>query len=87
MTVSITKQGGRNKTHPMSRGSQARIRKRGDNRGFGNQGRYSRKPISAWKRTGAKKSKKLNLTIKCKKCGKSWLIHGRRLKKVEMLTA
>ena len=34
-------------------GSKARIRKRGDNRGFGNQGKYSRKPIASWKRTGA----------------------------------
>src|SRR3989338_7440599 len=85
MTVTITKQGGRGKTHPMSRGSKARIRKRGDNRGFGNQGKYSRKPIASWKRTGAKKSKSLNLTLRCKKCGKARIMHGRRLKKVEVL--
>lgn len=86
MTVSIAKQGGRSKVHPMSKGGKIRIRLRGDNRGFGNQGKYSRKPISQWKRTGAKKSKSLNLILKCKKCTKLWIFHGARLKKVEIAT-
>lgn len=87
MAVTITKQGGRSKVHPMSKGGRIRIRLRGDDRGFGNQGKYSRKPMLQRKRYGAKKSKSLNLTLKCKKCGKSWLMHGSRMKKVEVATA
>jgi len=64
----------------------SRLRKRGSNRGIGNQGRFSRKAISAWKRTGSKVSKKTDLRYKCKECGKSNMQKsGIRSKKVEFV--
>ena len=84
MGISQSRQMGRNKTHPMSRGSTARMRARGVNRGFGNQGRFSRKAISAFKMCGKKSSKKTDLRYKCKVCGKSTVQYkGWRAKKVE----
>jgi len=86
VTVSQSKQMGRNKNHPLSRGSQTRMRIRGLNRGFGNQGKYSRKAISAFKMTGKKTSKKTDLRYKCKTCKKSVpQKKGFRTKKVEMV--
>ncbi len=85
MSISQSKQMGRNKTHPMSRGSTTRMRKRGVNRGFGNQGRFSRKAISAFKMCGKKNSKKTDLRYKCKVCSKSTIQYkGWRAKKVEL---
>lgn len=50
----------------------ARLEKRGSGKaGFGNKGRYSRKAITAFKRVGAKTSKKVDLRFKCKICNKS----------------
>ncbi|MEA3378111.1 MAG: 50S ribosomal protein L44e [Nanoarchaeota archaeon] len=84
MTISIVKQQGKNKVHPLSRGSKKRIRLRGGFRGVGNKGSFSRGAINKWKRYGAKKSKKVNLKLKCKDCGKSILLIGNRAKKVEV---
>jgi len=84
MTVAQTKQKGKNKTHPLSRGSRVRMRQRGLDRGHGNKGSLSRGAISSWKMTGAKTSKKLNLTLKCKECGKSIIVVGSRTKRVEV---
>ncbi len=84
MAVSQSKQRGKNKTHPLSRGSRARMRKRNLDRGYGNKGSLSRGAISSWKMTGAKTSKKLNLTLKCKECGKSTTVIGSRTKRVEV---
>lgn len=81
--VSQAKSTGRSKAHPMSRGAQARLRKRGLNRGYGNQGRYSKKAIGSWKRTGSKTSKKIDLRFKCKECGKSTMGGGFRVKRPE----
>ena len=39
--------------------------------GYGNKGRYSRKAITAYKRVGAKTSKRIDLRLKCKECSKS----------------
>lgn len=69
-TVALAKSSGRSKTHPMSRGSKGRMKKRGLARGYGNRGRLSKGAISSWKRTGAKTSKKVDLRFKCKECGK-----------------
>lgn len=83
--VSQSKQMGRNKTHPMSRGSRQRMRKRGLDRGAGNKGRSSRGAVSSWKRYGAKKSKKTDLRYKCAVCGKSIMQKfGIRAKKIEI---
>ena len=85
VSVLQSKQTGRNKTHPMSRGSKSRMRARGLNRGFGNQGRYSRKAISGFKMTGKKASKKTDLRYKCKVCNKMTAQKkGFRAKKIEM---
>ncbi len=84
MAILQSKQMGRNKTHPMSRGSKQRMRARGLNRGFGNQGKYSRKAISAFKMCGKKSSKKTDFRYKCKVCGKCVAQKkGFRAKKIE----
>ena len=80
--VSLEKQGGRNRTHPMSK----RARKRGLGRGFGNLGRYGSKPaISKFKMTGAKNSKKANLILRCKECQKAQILTMPRAKKIELI--
>lgn len=84
MTISLNKQQGKNKVHPLSRGSKRRNRLRGNFRGVGNKGSFSRGAMAKWKRFGAKKSKKVNLKLKCKECGKSILLIGNRAKKVEV---
>jgi large subunit ribosomal protein L44e len=84
MSVSIAKQQGKNKVHPMSRGSKRRIKLRGGFRGAGNKGSFSRGAITKWKRYGAKKSKKVNLKMQCKDCGRSIIFIGNRAKKVEV---
>jgi large subunit ribosomal protein L44e len=75
---------GLNKAHPQSRGSQTRVKKRGQRRGAGNNGRYSRPPIASWKMTGSKTSKKTDLRYQCNDCKKT---HGQksgfRVKKLE----
>lgn len=70
-TVSQAKSAGRSKKHPMSKGSRNRMRRRGLDRGYGNQGKISRGAISSFKRTGAKTSKKVDLRFKCKECSKT----------------
>lgn len=87
VTVSQSKNMGRNKTHPMSRGAIARAKKRGLGRGFGNLGRYGSKPaIAKFKRTGAKISKTTDLRYKCKECNKTLVQKkGTRTKKTELV--
>ena len=65
-------------------GSLARLGARGRGKsGFGNHGSKSRKAISAFKRTGAKSSKKIDLRLKCETCKKTSVKStGKRLKKV-----
>jgi len=84
VAVTQSKKRGRSKAKPLSRGSNSRLRKRGERRGYGNLGRYS-KPTKP-KRTGAKVSKKVDLRFVCKKCGKSIVQNqGIRMKKVEIV--
>ena len=75
-TISQAKTPGRSKTHPMSRGAKARMKRRGLARGYGNRGRLSKRAISSFKRTGAKTSKKVDLRFKCKECGKIMVQSG-----------
>ena len=86
-TVSQVKQKGLNATHHMTHGSKkgrARIRQRAS--GKGNLGRYSKKSMSAWKRTGVKASKKINIKYTCKECKKSVpQAQGKRAKKLEII--
>lgn len=70
----------------MTYGSKIRARKRGQARGMGNRGRYSKPAISKFKMTGKKTSKKVDLRYECKECKK---IHVKRktfrAKKVEFI--
>jgi large subunit ribosomal protein L44e len=69
--ISTAKQKSRSATHPMSRGSTARINKRGQGIGYGNKGRYGSKPaIKSWKRK-SKMTRRIAVLYKCKECGKS----------------
>ena len=71
--------------HPLSHGSKVRQRLRGVNRGCGNKGRYSRKPVTARKRTGRKATKKNDLRFECTVCKKSHVQRkGKRTKKLEI---
>ena len=80
-TVSFTK-----KKNPSSLtyGSKIRARKRGQARGKGNLGRYSKPAISKFKMTGKKSSKKTDLRYECKVCRKMHVQRqGFRAKKIE----
>lgn len=74
------------KVHTQSRWSRCRVRKRGLRRGVGNLGRFSKKAISKWKRTGAKNTKKTDLRYTCAVCKKTSVQRkGMRTKKVELI--
>lgn len=68
----------------LKKGSIQRAYKRGRGRGFGNKGKYgSKPPISKWKRTGSKTSKKTNIKYTCLICKKSTIQkQGVRTKKL-----
>jgi large subunit ribosomal protein L44e len=73
------------KTHTLARGSTTRVRARGQRRGVGNLGRYS-KPPGGGKRTGAKGTKKTDLRYTCAVCKKiSVQSSGIRAKRVEFV--
>ena len=75
---------GRSATHPQSRGATSRIRRRGERRGAGNLGKYSKPPKP--KMSGKKVSKKLDLRYECQTCNKTHQqASGIRAKKVEMI--
>ena len=61
---------GKNRTHPMTRGSKSRLQKRGLWRGAGNHGSYSRPPIGSRKMSGKKRTKKTDLRYTCAECRK-----------------
>jgi len=83
VTVGLSKQRGRSKTHPLSRGGKTRTKLRGERRGFGNLGRYSK--VKKFKRTGAKQSKKQVPLYKCTVCKKSFDGTAFRAKKLELV--
>ena len=67
-------------------GSKRRARKRGQARGFGNHGRYSKPAISKFKATGKKASKKTDLRYTCSKCKKTQVQRkGFRVKRLEFV--
>ena len=71
---------------PLTYGSKYRARKRGQARGTGNQGRYSKPAITKFKQTGKKNTKKTDLRYECKECKKiSMQRKGIRAKKVEFV--
>ncbi|MFA6461120.1 MAG: 50S ribosomal protein L44e [Candidatus Woesearchaeota archaeon] len=70
----------------LSRGSKVRARLRGQARGCGNLGRYSKPAVTKFKRSGAKSTKKTDFRFTCVVCKKaSCQSHGLRLKKVEFV--
>jgi large subunit ribosomal protein L44e len=69
--VSEAKRRGRNQKRPLSRFSGRRLRQRGERRGMGNQGRFSKPAISAFKRVGKKTSDKTDLRYTCQECRKT----------------
>lgn len=67
----------------LRRGSPLRAKLRG-HRGYGNLGRYSKPPISRWKRK-TKSTKKSNIIYVCKECGKATpQSKGIRISKLEI---
>jgi len=82
--VTLAKSRGRNQSRPMSIGSTMRVRMRGQRRGFGNQGKYSKPPKP--KMTGKKLSKKTDFRYQCGECKKmSVQREGIRSKKIELI--
>lgn len=70
----------------LKKGSIARRRRRGHDRGFGNQGKTSRGAVSSWKMYNKKGSKKQDLRYKCSVCNKmSVQSQGTRAKKTEFV--
>ena len=65
-------------------GSKVRARRRGQARGIGNRGRYSKPAISKFKMTGKKATKKTDLRYECKECKKTHMQRkGFRAKRIE----
>lgn len=66
----------------LTRGSKSRARLRGQSRGIGNKGKYSKPAVSKFKRK-SKTTKKTNLMYTCEECGKSkYQKKGKRAGKV-----
>ena len=53
-------------------------------RGYGNQGRFSKRPVTQTK-MASKTSKKVDLRLSCPDCGKSWVLSYPRTKRVEFI--
>ncbi|MDD9952799.1 MAG: 50S ribosomal protein L44e [Candidatus Woesearchaeota archaeon] len=82
--VSQNKARGRSSAHPISRGSTKRIKARGERRGHGNLGRYSRPPKP--KMVGKKLTKKTDFRYTCSKCNRTFVQkEGTRAKKIELI--
>jgi large subunit ribosomal protein L44e len=84
--VKNEKNRGRNKSHPMSKFSQIRLKLKGITTGLGNQGKVSRGAINSWKRFNKKHSKKTDLRYTCAECKKTNLSSdkGVRTKKIQI---
>ncbi|OIO62422.1 50S ribosomal protein L44e [Candidatus Woesearchaeota archaeon CG08_land_8_20_14_0_20_47_9] len=71
---------------PLTYGSKIRARRRGQARGTGNLGRYSKPAVSKWKMTGKKATKKTDLRYECTVCKKKHpQARGIRAKRVEFV--
>ena len=66
--IKLVSTGGKRGT--LKRGSLARAKLRGSNRGIGNHGKYSKPPVSKFKRK-TKTTKKTNIMYTCTACKKS----------------
>ena len=84
--VTEAKKRSKGSSNPMSFGSKSRTKKRREWRGFGNLGKYSKPPISKFKMTGKKNSKKTDFRYECSSCHKTHTQKkGIRAKKVELI--
>ncbi len=73
-------------TRALTYGSKVRARKRGQARGFGSLGRYSKPALSKFKMTGKKASKKTDLRFECRECKKTHMQRkGFRSRKIELV--
>jgi ribosomal protein L44E len=68
--ISVAKQKSRSATHPMSRGSTARLKARGLKSGPGNHGKYSKPAVKSWKRK-SKSTKRMSILHTCQVCKKA----------------
>jgi len=81
-TVMQAKKKSKGSAHPLSRGSKARTRERGEWRGHGNLGKYSKPPVK-----GKKLTKKTDLRYVCNECKHTITqSKGVRAKKVEIVS-
>jgi large subunit ribosomal protein L44e len=69
-SIETAKQKSRSSTHPMSRGSTARLEARGLRSGTGNKGKYSKPAVKAWKRK-SKTTRRIGINYRCKVCKKA----------------
>ena len=53
-------------------------------RGYGNLGKYSKRPVTQTK-MASKTSKKVDLRLSCPDCGKKWVLSYPRARRVEMV--
>lgn len=82
--VAIAKKKAKGGTHPLSHGSKKRTRMRGEWRGIGNLGKYSKPPKP--KMVGKKLSKKTDFRYTCSDCKKTHMqSSGIRAKKIELV--
>ncbi len=82
--VTQSKKRTRSTAHPMSWGSRLRVEQRGQARGHGNTGRYSKPPKP--KMQGKKQTKKTDLRYECEVCKKQHMqSSGFRAKKLEFV--
>jgi large subunit ribosomal protein L44e len=63
--------------------AMARREKR-SRRGYGNLGRYSKRPVTQTK-MASKTSRKVDLRLTCPDCGKKWVLSYPRTKRVEFV--
>ncbi|MDK2908177.1 MAG: large subunit ribosomal protein L44e [Candidatus Woesearchaeota archaeon] len=76
----------RRKPSPSKKGSKYRARLRGEARGHGNRGRYSKPAVTQFKMTGKKQTKKYDIRYKCTVCNKSFTPSGgKRTKRFEIV--
>ncbi len=80
-SVMQAKKRSKGSAHPLSRGSKHRVRERGQWRGSGNKGKYSRIPPKS-----KKIAKKTDLRFVCKECNYTLTqSKGVRIKKVDIV--
>lgn len=84
--VKNEKNRGRNKSTPMSKFSQIRLKLKGTSTGTGNRGRLSRGALNSWKRYNKKHSKRTDFRFTCQSCNKTNTSTGKgiRSKKIQV---